>query len=261
MADEILTSLAEGVAEIRFNRPHVLNSIDVAMAEGLREAARRLTADPAVRVIVLAGEGRAFIAGGDLDFLRKAGEDAPAAANRLIRPVHEGLEILAGCRQPVLASLKGPVAGGGAGIAMAADIAIAADDLKFSMAYIHVGASPDCGASYSLPRLVGLRNALAMAFFGETIGAEEALRLGLVNKVVPRAALEEETAAIARQLARAAPLALARTKALLRKAGGRTLAEQLEAERENFAALAATGDFREGLDAFFAKRPPGFTGT
>lgn len=251
------------VAEIRFNRPGVLNAIDLATAQAFRAAVAEATADDTVRVIVLAGEGRSFIAGGDLGYFRDAAErgvDRGAAAEVLIDPIHGALLALTQDRRPVLASLKGPVAGGGVGVALAADLAIAADDLKLSLAYVAIAANPDCGSSWHLVQLLGLRKAMELALLGDRIDAAEALRLGLVNRVVPAAELAAATEAAAQRLAELSPLALARTKALLRGAATRPLAAQLDAERDAFAAGARTADFAEALDAFFAKRRPVFTG-
>lgn len=253
-------SVAEGVAHIRFQRPGVLNAIDLATAQCLCEAVQHTTADPAVRVIVLSGEGRAFVAGGDLAYFRDAGADAPRAAAALIAPMHEAIATLAAARQPVLASLQGAVAGAGMSLAMAADLAVAADNAVFNLAYAQVAATPDCSGSWTLPRLVGLRAAMEIALLGERIDASEALRLGLVNRVVPLQLLEAETSNMARRLAASAPLALAGIKRLLREGLDRPLAAHLAAEQEAFVAASATQDFQEALSAFFDRRKPTFHG-
>lgn len=253
-------SIAEGVASIRFQRPGVLNAIDVPTAIALRDAVWAAIGDAAVRVIVLSGEGRAFVAGGDLAYFRDAGDNAPQAAAELIGPMHEAVLALADCRQPVLASLHGAVAGAGMSLAMAADLAIAADDAVFNLAYAKVGATPDCSASWTLTRLVGLRAAMEIALLADSLSASEALRLGLVNRVVPLGQLQDETARLAHRLAGAAPLASAGIKRLLREGLDRSLPEQLAAEQAAFVAGAATQDFHEALDAFFGKRKPVFQG-
>jgi 2-(1,2-epoxy-1,2-dihydrophenyl)acetyl-CoA isomerase len=239
----------------------VLNAIDVPTAVALRDAVRGATRDDAaVRVIVLSGEGRAFVAGGDLAYFRDAGDNAPQAAAELIAPMHEAVMALAAARQPVLASLHGAVAGAGMSLAMAADLAIAADNTVFNLAYAKVGATPDCSASWTLPRLVGLRAAMEIALLADSLDATEALRLGLVNRVVPLDELQAETAKLARRLAGGAPLALAGIKRLLRDGLDRSLSEQLAAEQAAFVAGAATQDFHEALRAFFGKRKPVFQG-
>jgi 2-(1,2-epoxy-1,2-dihydrophenyl)acetyl-CoA isomerase len=168
--------------------------------------------------------------------------------------------ILASARQPVIASVQGVAAGAGASLIFAADLAIAAEDAGLNLAYVNVAATPDCSASWSLPRLVGLRKAMEIALLGERIEASEALRLGLFNRVVPTGALEDETRKLAQRLSRAAPLALQGIKRLMRESLNRTLQEQLAAEQLSFASGAATEDFHEALEAFFARRPPHFSG-
>jgi 2-(1,2-epoxy-1,2-dihydrophenyl)acetyl-CoA isomerase len=253
-------TIAEGVAHIRFQRPEVLNAIDLRTALCLRDAVGTATRDPGVRVIVLSGEGRAFVAGGDLAYFRDAGERAPQAAAELIAPMHEAIEVLAGASQPVLASLQGAVAGAGMSLALAADLAVAADNVVLNMAYARVAATPDCSASWTLPRLVGLRTALEIALLAEPINVQEAQRLGLVNRVVPLHALEAETQALARRLAASAPMAMAGIKRLLREGLDRPLSAQLAAEQDAFVVGAATQDFHEALGAFFGKRAPVFHG-
>jgi 2-(1,2-epoxy-1,2-dihydrophenyl)acetyl-CoA isomerase len=258
--DPVGLVIANGVARIRFQRPEVLNAIDVRTALCLRDAVYTATRDATVRVIVLSGEGRAFVAGGDLAYFRDAGAEAPSAAVALIAPMHEAIEVLASAAQPVLASLQGPVAGAGMSIALATDLAVAADNVVMNLAYARVGATPDCSASWTLPRIVGLRKAMEIALLADSINAQEALRLGLVNRVVPLDVLEAETTAMAQRLAAAAPLALAGIKRLLRDSLNRPLSEQLLAEQAAFAAGAGTQDFHEALNAFFSKRTPVFHG-
>ena len=245
------------VAQLRFNRPHALNAIDVPMASAFHAACAAIAADPHARVVVLSGEGRAFMAGGDLAAMQKSPVET---AQALIAGMHGGLEILAKLDAPVIASLHGAVAGGGLGVALACDLAIAAEGTRFSIAYPSVGASADCGTTWGLPRVVGLRNALRIALMAQPFDAAEALRYGLVNEVVSAAELQARTQSWAQRLALGAPLALGRLKHLLRTSGERTLSGQLNAEAEAFAACAATADFSEGVAAFLEKRQPHFHG-
>lgn len=249
----------DGVARICFNRPEQLNALNPEIAELFGAALDEALRDPAVRVIVLSGEGRAFMAGGDLTVFRDA-TDKPQAARTLVEVVHGSLKRLSAAPQIVVASLRGAVAGAGMSIALGADLAIAADDVTFTMAYAKIGASPDCGATWALPRLVGVRRALETALLSETIGAEEALRVGLVNRVVPAADLEAETAKLASRLAAGPAVAYGWTKRLMRQTFQHTLAEQLDLESDGFASCAGTHDFSAALDAFAAKRRPVFEG-
>jgi len=246
-----------GIAHIRFNRPDALNAINVAMAQGFLDACRHIADDPSVAVVVVSGEGRAFMAGGDLAAMK---DDPQGTARILIACMHGGIEILAGLPAPVIASLHGAVAGGGFGVALVCDLAIAAEGTRFNLAYPKIGTSSDCATSWALPRLLGLRKALEIALLSEPIDTQEALRLGLVNRVVPANRLQEETQAMAVKLAQGPRQALARLKRLVRESAGRDLHAQLEAEAESFLACAGTADFAEGVNAFLEKRPPQFSG-
>ena len=255
----VLVEVSGGIARLRFNRPEALNALDPSMSRAFVAAVRQVLADPACRVVVLSGQGRGFVAGGDLAAFRAA-PDKAALALEIIPDFNAALLALAQAPQPVLALLHGPVAGAGLSIAAMADLAVAADDATFTMAYPRVGVPPDCGGSWALPRLLGLRKAMELALLSPTLDAAEAQRIGLVNRVVAGDALDSEGLAIARRLADAAPLAQARTKALIRAGWSAALEDQLQAEQDAFAACAATEDFTEALDAFFAKRRPVFTG-
>lgn len=251
----IILSIANGVAEIRFNRPDVLNAIDLVTARRFSEVVSEVVQNTDVRAIILSGEGRAFIAGGDLGYFQDA-EDVAAAADVLIETLHTTLLRLVQNPRPVIASLKGPVAGGGLGIALAADLAIAAQDVRISMAYLSIAASPDCASSWNLVHMLGLRKAMELALVGGVVDAPEALRLGLVNRLVPRADLDAETHALAAHLASHSLPALGRTKALLRNAATSTLPQQMQAEQKAFVAGCGTFDFNESIDAFLSKRKP-----
>lgn len=251
---------AEGAAHVRFNRPAALNAIDVPMAKAFLDACQRLKRAANVRVVVLSGEGKAFMAGGDLASFHADLAAAPATAAAILRPLHAGLAIMANLPQPVIARLHGAVAGAGVSIALACDLAIAADDTRFAPAYSRIGASLDAGGSWSLPRMVGLRKAMELSLLADPIDATEALRLSLVNRVVPAASLVAETDAWVQRLAAGPTVAYGRIKRLLRTAYANTLLQHLEAEQAAFYACAASGDFAEGLNAFFEKRQPHFQG-
>lgn len=245
------------VATLVLNRPDNLNAIDLPMAEAFHVHCRQLAADPTVRAVVLRGEGRAFGVGGDLAAMKA---DPVRTARQLIDLLHDAVKILASLDAPVIASLHGAVAGGSFSLAMACDLAVAADNAKFNLAYVNIGASCDVSGSWSLPRLVGLRNAMAIALLGDSLDAQEALRLGVVNRVVPAASLQAETDALARRLAAGPTRAIGRMKRLLRLSFDSDLASQLDREQAGFLACAASEDFQAGLDAFFARRKPEFQG-
>ncbi|WP_332673191.1 enoyl-CoA hydratase/isomerase family protein [Aromatoleum sp.] len=245
------------IAHLRFNRPQSLNAVDSAMASAFLAACKSIAADPGVRVVVISGEGRAFMAGGDIAQFR---DDAASIPETLIGPLHQAVRILTMLPVPVVASLQGAVAGAGMSLALACDLAVAADNTRFNFAYVNLGTSCDLGASWSLPRLVGLRRALEIALLSDPIDAAEALHLGLVNRVVPAEALADETLKLARRLAATAPTGQAMLKRLMRDSFSHDLPEQLVAEQLAFAKCAATKDFGEAVSAFLEKRRPVFTG-
>lgn len=253
-ADPILLDRTGAVATLRFNRPEALNAIDLAMAQSLEAIMTGLSQDTSLRVIVLSGNGRAFMAGGNLSVFRNAA-DLPDAADILIGPLHRAVRVMHAAPQIVLASLHGAVAGAGLSLAMLADLAIAADTVTLNMAYARIHAVPDCGGSWALARLVGARKALEIALLSETVDAAEALRLGLVNKVVPADRLAAETAALALRLAAQSPASARGIRDLLRHAPDRTLDAQLDAEREAFRTAAAEPEFAGAISGFFARRP------
>lgn len=248
------------VAHIRFNRPEVLNAMDVATALAFRNICLRLADAPYLRVVVISAQGPAFMAGGDIGRFHADLPGAPEMARAIIEPLNEALALLAGIAQPVIVSCHGAVAGAGVSIALAGDLAIAADNTRFGFAYARIGASLDGSLSWSLPRVVGLRRAMQLALLAETVDADEALKLGLVNKVVAAAQLAEETLALARRLAQGPTFAFGRIKHLLRTSFDNGLAAQMDAERVAFCQCATTADFGEGIDAFFGKRKAEFNG-
>lgn len=249
------------VASIRFNRPAALNAINQEMAESLRSIFQELAASRDVRVIVLSGEGPAFMAGGDLTRFQADKAHAAKTADAIITPLHQALMMLASLPQLVIASVHGSVAGAGVSVALACDLCIAAIGTQFNLAYARIGASPDASASWSLPRIVGMRKALELTLLAETFSAEEALRLGIVNRLVPAHSLADETEVLVRRLAAGPGFAYGQIKRLMRSTFDKTLEEQLDAERDAFCACAGTADFAEGLDAFFEKRRPVYHGS
>ncbi len=256
----VLLDISDGIARIRFNRPAVLNALDEASILAFAAAVEQVAGSGTARVVVLSGEGRAFLAGGDVGRFHAAGPDAPNVVAAIIDPFHAAMEKLAALDAPVIAAVHGAVAGAGLSVALAADLCIAADDARFTLAYARIGTSPDGSATFSLPQVVGLRKALELALLSDVIDAQEALSLGLVNKVVPAAELAAEADALARRLAAGPTLALGKIKRLMRGSFSRTLSEQLGAEREAFIASARTADFAEGVAAFVEKRPARFEG-
>ena len=245
------------VATLRFSRPGALNAINVPMAQALLAAVRQLAADASVRAVVLCGAGKGFMAGGDLATLRA---NPVQGAADLLGPLNEAVQVLATMNAPVIAKVHGVAAGAGLSLMLQADFVIAAEGTRFNLAYINLGTSCDVGASWALPRLVGLRNALEIALMGDTLTASDALRLGLVNRVVPAEHLDTAAAALIDRIAHGPTLAYGASKRLMRASFDRDLDTQLIAETAAFAGCAATQDMRAGIEAFFEKKTPVFEG-
>jgi len=262
-AATIMLTRDSAVATLTLNRPGALNVLDVAMMDTLVDHVTTLAADTTVRVVVLKGAGRHFMAGSDLKTFasRLAVEPAQRQADfqRIVERLHAAIEHLQRMPHPVIGALKGAVAGFGLSLAAACDLCIAADDAYFSSAYRQIGLTPDGGGTWSMPRIVGLRKALEIYLLSERFDAHEAQRIGLVNRVVDAAALDATVHEVAQSLATGPALALRNVKRLLRDSFEHTLAEQLRAEAESFGRCAATADFAEGIHAFFEKRPPRFS--
>jgi 2-(1,2-epoxy-1,2-dihydrophenyl)acetyl-CoA isomerase len=245
------------IATLRFNRPEALNAIDVPMANAFLAAVQSIAADPGVRAVVLRGNGRGFMAGGDLATLRA---DPVQGAIDILTPLNAALQLLAQMNAPVIAQVHGAAAGAGLSLVLMADYVIAAEGTRFNLAYINLGTSCDVGASWALPRIVGVRQALEIALLGEAFTADDALRLGLVNRVVPGAELDSATTALAQRLASGPTLAYGAMKRLMRASMDRTLPEQLAAEKDAFVHCAGTEDFRAGVEAFHQRQSPQFVG-
>ena len=245
------------IATLRFNRPHALNAIDVPLACAFLAAVQTVAADASVRSVVLRGNGRGFMAGGDLATLRA---NPVQGATDILEPLNAALPLLAAMNAPVIAQVHGVAAGAGLSLMLMADYVLAAEDTRFNLAYIHLGASCDVGASWALPRIVGTRKALEIALLSEPFAADEALRLGLVNRVLPAAQLDAATDALARRLAAGPTQAYGAMKRLMHESLDRSLPEQLAAEASAFLGCAATQDFRAGVEAFHAREPARFAG-
>lgn len=264
MAEPVLSEVKDGIGRITFNRPEALNALTPEMTDGLIAATGRFERDPAVRCVVIDGAGEHFMAGGDVKgFHKSLIEDRTGHVARLemrVVKAHQTIYHLRRMAKPVLASVQGAAAGFGLSMILACDLAIASDDAYFTLAYRHIGLSADGGATYFLPRIVGERRALEIALLGERFTAARALEIGILNWVVPRAALAEETMKLARRLADGPTVALGRAKQLIRASLESSWDEQSHREAEGLAVAAATDDHLEGVAAFVEKRKPVFRG-
>lgn len=250
-----------GVLTLRLNRPDRLNALNIELGESLVGALRRAADDPSVRAIVLTGAGRAFCAGGDLAVLRDARmRNAGNELESLVRSGKDVALLLATMHKPVVGSINGPAAGGGANLALGCDFRIASDSASFGESFSKLGLYPDFGGTYFLPRLVGPARAAELFYTGEMISAEEARRIGIYNRVVPAERLAEETRSLAAQLAAAPPLAADLVKDRLFASDRAALERALDQEIERQVKCFMSEDCAEGLAAFFEKRPPKFRG-
>lgn len=257
--DAVLLDIADGIARIRLNRPQVLNAANDALLIGLNEALLRIDLDASVKVVTLTGEGRAFMAGGDMSLLHGADADQRAReVDRIIGLAHQVPRAMRRLKQPIIAGVHGAVAGVGVGLTVGSDFAIAAAGTNFLPAYTRLGTNPDGGTTWFLTRLLGPRRALEWIMLAEPMNAETALSLGLVNRVVPADKLVEEVDTLARRIAAGPALAYAAVKRLVHQSATAPLDVLLEAERDGWVAAAATADFKEGVAALFEKRPAKF---
>ena len=260
MSETLLYSVAGSVAAITLNRPQVMNALDAGMIARLRAVCEQAGDDSAVRAIVLRGNGPAFLAGGDVALFHANLPRLPEMIEKLAGELHHAILALRRAPKPVLASVHGAVAGAGISLLAAADLAVAAADAKFTLAYSKIATSPDGGSTWFLPRLVGYRKALELMLLSDTFDAATALALGLVNWVVTSSDLAAETERIAHRLANDPTIAFGETKALIDQSFERPLQAQLDAEVRAFARCARTRDLAEGLTAFVEKRKPVFKG-
>jgi 2-(1,2-epoxy-1,2-dihydrophenyl)acetyl-CoA isomerase len=258
--ETVLYDLTDGVAAITLNRPEAMNSLTVQTKVALLEAVRRAASDPAVRAVLLTGAGRAFCAGQDL---REHGDNLTAGRglDGTVRDHYNPIvQTIATMPKPVVAAVNGVAAGAGASLAFACDLLIASNKASFVMSFTKVGLGPDSGASWTLPRLVGRARAAELLLIADTLHAERALEIGLVNQVVPSDQLDSVARALAGRLATGPTAAYGAVKAALLHAATHDLAGALEREAELQEVCAKTSDHHAATAAFIEKRPPVFDG-
>ena len=252
----LIVESAGGIATLTLNRPQARNALDLVMRRELVAALDEIEADPAARAVILTGAGGHFCAGGDV----KSMEPGSAAAEGRARLLALNALIvrLVEFPRPVIAMVDGFAVGAGCNLALCCDLIVASDRAKFGEVFAKIGLVPDGGGSWLLPRMVGLARAKELIFTADIIDAAEAARIGLVNRVVPAAELATVTRALAAKVAQGPPKALAMAKHMVNRAASTDLASALDVEAFS-QAIAITGDeHREGLAAFFGKRPPKF---
>jgi 2-(1,2-epoxy-1,2-dihydrophenyl)acetyl-CoA isomerase len=248
------------VANIAMNRPEKLNAFDGTMHDELYRALDSVAEDEEIRCVVLRGEGRAFSAGADLAQIVQDADGDPDLGEYLRDTYSRLVKRMVRIEKPIIAAVHGPVYGAGVGLALACDLRIAAENTKFSVAFIKIGLIPDAGVTFLLPRVVGLGRAMEMSMLGDAVEAEEAYRIGLVNKVVADEVLPEEARNLAERLARMPTAALGRIKDSLYSSFETDLETALETEAEGQTFCGFTQDHKEGVTAFFEKREARFVG-
>lgn len=264
--DEIhlMVEVAEGIGSITLNRPEALNALSPEMRNGLIEATGQLERDPTVRCVVLRGNGKAFMAGGDVKLMHRSlteeREVHLGGFEQRVLQTHQIIHQLRRMEKPVFAAVHGAIAGVGLGLCLAADLVLARSDAYLMMAYRHIGLTADGGTTYFLPRIVGERRALEFAMLGERVPAEKAAEIGLFNWVVDESEFESCIQDISRRLADGPTKALGRVKTLIRSSLQSTWDEQSHREAESIGFSASTTDHLEGVTAFVEKRKAVFRG-
>jgi 2-(1,2-epoxy-1,2-dihydrophenyl)acetyl-CoA isomerase len=258
----VLYSVADGVATVALNRPHAMNSLDVATKVALRDAVTAAAGDPAVRCVVLTGSGRAFCVGQDLKEHVTLLRDGSSEELFSTVPDHYNpiVTALATMPKPVVAAVNGVAAGAGASLAFACDFRLLADTAGFNLAFSGIALSCDTGSSWTLPRLVGRAKALELLYFPRTIPAEEALELGLATRVVPGPDLVDEVRRLAQRLAAGPTISYGAIRRSVAHSAGHDLESSLAFEAEMMTLTGATQDHRNAVDAFVGKQQPTFEG-
>ncbi|MEY2631411.1 MAG: hypothetical protein RIR00_65 [Pseudomonadota bacterium] len=260
--ETIRLELADGIARLTLNRPDKLNSFTETMHAELRLALDAVQADPAVRVLVLTGAGRAFSAGQDLadPAMQQVDGHMPDIGNVVERNYKPLVLRLANLKVPTIAAVNGIAAGAGASVALACDLVIASKSASFLQAFSKIGLVPDTGSTWFLPQRVGMARALGLTLLADKLPAEKAAEWGLIWQCVEDAEFAARIDALAVQLAAAPTKALVRTRQALHAAPGHTLEQQLSMEGGFMRELGWSHDYAEGVQAFIEKRPARFTG-
>jgi len=255
--------VAGGYAVITLNRPRAYNALNQALADGLLESLIACDEDREVRAVMLTGAGAAFCAGGDIRQMQEH-VDRDGHAGRFLKTLtvalHGAIATIAQMTKPVVMAVNGPAAGAGFSIAMAGDLAVAADNAKFTVAYTGIGLPPDGSLTYHLPRIIGPKLAFELTCTNRTLSAEEARELGMVARVFPAAEFPGKAREFVATLANGPTQALGRAKRLFASTFENSLETQMERERQLLSECGRTEDYREGMAAFLNKKPAAFRG-
>jgi 2-(1,2-epoxy-1,2-dihydrophenyl)acetyl-CoA isomerase len=260
MPETVQFTKESGVGLITLNRPEVYNAFNQQMGDELVQVLKEAAKDAEVRAVLLTGSGKAFCSGQDLRDRSDANLETMSLGNSVRKRYNPIIRAIVQMEKPVIASVNGVAAGAGCSLALACDLRIVSDRAKFIVAFARIGLAPDSGASYFLPRLIGFGRAMEIALTGRDVEAQEAVQIGLADRVVPHDQLEEEAFRWARQLAQGPTKAYSLTKRALFYGMEHSWEEALEYEAQMQEIAGKTEDFREGVTAFAEKRKPQFRG-
>jgi 2-(1,2-epoxy-1,2-dihydrophenyl)acetyl-CoA isomerase len=261
---DLLVDIKNSIATLTLNRPEARNALSLEMRSMLRDALLQCELDDNVRCVVLRGAGDNFLAGGDIKSMDTLLDKSPQEIrNAFINRIHDLHPVMYAMRRmpkPIIASVAGAAAGAGVSLSLASDLVIADADAFFTLAYCKIGTSPDGGASFHLPRAVGIKKAMEIALLGDRFDAQTAKDIGMINFVTPAGQLAAETDKLAERLAAGPTHVYGNTKRLLYRSLENEMEAQLQMEAEMFSDCASRTDFREGVTAFIGKRSAKFTG-
>jgi len=259
--DTLVFEEKDNVATIRMNRPDEMNALNLPMAKELCRAATHCTTEKRIRVVVLTGTGRAFCAGGDVKdmygYLKEKGRP-DLFLRELAMHLHSFVTEVVRMPKPVIAAVNGIAAGAGFSMSLACDMSLAVEEARFVIAYPNIGLVPDGSSTYFLGRLVGIKKAMEIVYMNEPMGADEAERLGIVNRIFTSEDFENQVFDVASRLAQGPTETYGRSKALLRLGLTEGLETQMENERQGIAESASGSEFQEGISAFVEKRKADF---
>jgi len=259
MSNSIQYEVVNQVAQITLNRPKAFNSFNREMALAFQEALKEAEKSKEVRAIFLTGNGKAYCAGQDLKEVLD--EDKNPGFEKILEEGYNPIiKLIRNIKKPFVAAVNGVAAGAGANIALACDIVVASEHAAFIQAFSKIGLIPDSGGTFFLPRLIGFQKASALMMLGEKVDAKEAEQIGMIYKVFSAEEFEEQSTALAEQLAKMPTKALGQTKELLNQSYDNNLDQQLDLEGKHQIEAAQSKDYNEGVNAFVEKRKPQFTG-
>jgi len=255
-----------GIATLTMNRPEARNALSMEMRSLMRDVMHEVEYDDVVRCVVLQGSGDHFMAGGDVKNMHEYlnTHDNNEIQNYFVNRIHDLHPIMFAMRRmpkPVVAKVRGAAAGAGVSLAAACDLVMAADDSFFTLAYCHIGTTPDASSSFHLPRAIGIKRTIEMTLLGDRYTAQQMADMGLINFVVPAAELDNECDKLVARLANGPTYVYGQAKKLMYRSLENEFEAQLQMEAETFADCARSNDYREGVAAFVEKRKANFTGT